>query len=127
MKISAPSRTGGVESSGVADALAVDEDVDVRPHLAELGHDAVADARDIAPTAATARPETEPAAPSTRTSPRFPASSRSGPGITNVKRHQLRSRTAVFTATTGGSPSSSSDQLSPSSAEPNNFPLRVPK
>lgn len=35
--------------------------------------------------------------------------------------------TAVFTHTTGGSPSASSRHVAPSSIEPNNFPLRVPK
>ena len=47
------------------------------------------------------------------------------PGNDEDERHQ--GTTTAFTEMTGGSPSCSSDQLSPSSLEANSFPLRVPK
>ena len=40
-----------VETAGIADVFAVDEDVDVRTHLAKLGDDAVAEGGTLAPQA----------------------------------------------------------------------------
>ena len=73
----------GAESTGVPNALAIHKDIDVGAQLTEFRDDAIAQRRTLTPKPRQ-RVRTDPVASSMRTSPRLTASSRNGPGITNV-------------------------------------------
>src|SRR5262249_17950584 len=70
------------------------------------------------------RPSDSPARALAR---RFASALRSRGSLAALVRIARSYAWAVLTAITGGSPSTSSDQSSPSFTDPNTFPLRVPK
>ena len=115
----------------VADALPVDEDIDVRAHLAALRQHAVAHGGAFPPQHRQRLGERAGGGGDADLGA-VVREGAEGAGDQERDGHQRRLRgggetRAVLTHTTGGSPSASALQLFPSFAEPNSLPLRVPK
>src|SRR5262245_33138188 len=113
---------GCLEPACVACVLAVHEDVDVGTDLAELGDHAVSDRRTLRPQQRQRARERAGRAVDADlgTSGHLAQRARDD----EEDRHQT---TAALTEMIGGSPSTIADHASPSVAEANSFPLRVPK
>src|SRR5437868_14963234 len=114
---------GRAQSGPITNALAVDENVDVRTDLAELGDQTIADSRRIFPEQRK-RLGHRSRLTINANRPAISGELAQGPGNDEDKRHQIL---AALTETIGGRPSRTDDQLFPSFAEPKSFPLRVPK
>lgn len=117
-------RSGRAQPIEEADAFAVDENVDVPPHAATLVHDAVERPRRSSAEGVEGFANRRAALIELN---RGPGSSVRAKRFWKFHRDQGAAVTDAFTHTTGGSPSAISVHVAPSLAEPNSFPLRVPK
>src|SRR5205823_3323836 len=97
----------------------VDKDVDVGPHLAELGRDAIAERGALGPQPRQGRRQRT----RRRVEPNLVAVARELAQRAGKHEEDRHHTTTALTAITGGSPSASVDQVSPWSGEPNSLPL----